>query len=470
MKKRISIAITLCLICTIIGACGKSAPAAEDSKEESAIESEISTAEDSEDSGSSADANESQLDESAEEAEANEPDEVIEFKDYVTGLLEKQLSIEDAEDVMKAKELYENLSEENRAYIDQDWLTKLELVRSRFDAKIMNVYDYDILAKIEQFNMFKAHENVMSIKDYANETETELLCRADEVIQYACYPKTLIVSLPYVSAYNSSALITSTVEETDEYALYTYVYNNNASKDQSKLDGNGYDDGFCQYIENSFTTTEATDDERSYAQKLKENLPDGIAPGNSYSVWLEETGDFIGYGKMSSTIARNINGIDVGRDTQYRSYETMSILIIYGDYNLEFMPDPQVSAFSETEETTEETEEITIEDFKNNHATAENAKPSTTGEENALKMAQNYLQAISFSHDGLVEQLEYEGFSHEEAVFGADNCGADWNEQAAKKAGEYLELMPFSKEQLIDQLVYDGFTQDEAEYGANQAY
>jgi hypothetical protein len=36
-----------------------------------------------------------------------------------------------------------------------------------------------------------------------------------------------------------------------------------------------------------------------------------------------------------------------------------------------------------------------------------------------------------------IKQLEYEGFSHSAAVYGVDNCNADWFEQAVKK-GELL--------------------------------
>ena len=63
--------------------------------------------------------------------------------------------------------------------------------------------------------------------------------------------------------------------------------------------------------------------------------------------------------------------------------------------------------------------------------------------------------------------MEYEGFSAEEATFAADSCGADWNEQAAKKAQDYLNLSSFSRSGLIDQLKYEGFTNDQAEYGAS---
>ncbi len=88
--------------------------------------------------------------------------------------------------------------------------------------------------------------------------------------------------------------------------------------------------------------------------------------------------------------------------------------------------------------------------------------------EQALLQAESYLDTMPFSYTGLIEQLEYEGFTHAEAVYGADNCGADWYEQAVLQAERYLELMSFSRQGLIDQLLYEGFTQDQAVYGAEQ--
>ncbi len=87
------------------------------------------------------------------------------------------------------------------------------------------------------------------------------------------------------------------------------------------------------------------------------------------------------------------------------------------------------------------------------------------GKINALKKAQDYLAFSSFSHKGLVEQLEFEGFTNEEANYGADNCGADWNEQAAKKAQNYLDFSSFSRDGLIEQLEFEGFTHEQALYG-----
>lgn len=93
-------------------------------------------------------------------------------------------------------------------------------------------------------------------------------------------------------------------------------------------------------------------------------------------------------------------------------------------------------------------------------------KEPTMGEKNALSKAKSYLNYTAFSYKGLIEQLEYEGFSNEESTYGADNCGADWNEQAAKKAKSYMDYSSFSKSGLIEQLEYEGFTNEQAQYGA----
>jgi hypothetical protein len=93
------------------------------------------------------------------------------------------------------------------------------------------------------------------------------------------------------------------------------------------------------------------------------------------------------------------------------------------------------------------------------------ADTRTLGERNAARKALDYLRFMPFSRDGLIKQLEYEGFTHQEAVYGVDQSGANWNEQAALKAEEYLKLMSFSRSGLIDQLEYEGFTPQQAEYG-----
>lgn len=94
----------------------------------------------------------------------------------------------------------------------------------------------------------------------------------------------------------------------------------------------------------------------------------------------------------------------------------------------------------------------------------------TAGERNALDKAYRYLNSSAFSKSGLMEQLEYEGFTKSEAKYAVNNCGANWKEQAAKKAEQYLKNQSFSKSGLIEQLEYEGFTAKQARYGANKAY
>lgn len=91
----------------------------------------------------------------------------------------------------------------------------------------------------------------------------------------------------------------------------------------------------------------------------------------------------------------------------------------------------------------------------------------TTSQKNALQAANSYLSYTAFSYDGLISQLEYEQYSHEDAVYAADNCGADWNAQAVKMARQYLDYTSFSRNGLIDQLEYEGFTPEQAAYGAD---
>ena len=109
---------------------------------------------------------------------------------------------------------------------------------------------------------------------------------------------------------------------------------------------------------------------------------------------------------------------------------------------------------------------------KKNHSYTNNnlSETLTPGERNALQRAKDYINIMPFSYSGLIDQLEYEGFLHNEAVYGADHCGADWKQQAYLKAKQYLEIMTFSYSGLVDQLLYEGFTQEQATYGVERAY
>lgn len=136
--------------------------------------------------------------------------------------------------------------------------------------------------------------------------------------------------------------------------------------------------------------------------------------------------------------------------------------------------DSQSTAQSQT--TTTEPTDAESEDAQQTEQTAapveEPEAPADTmtmGQKNALGTALSYLDYTAFSRSGLIGQLEFEGYSTEDATFAVDNCGADWNEQAALCAQNYLDYTSFSRQGLIDQLVFEGFTQEQAEYGVTAA-
>jgi pyruvate/2-oxoglutarate dehydrogenase complex dihydrolipoamide acyltransferase (E2) component len=84
---------------------------------------------------------------------------------------------------------------------------------------------------------------------------------------------------------------------------------------------------------------------------------------------------------------------------------------------------------------------------------------------NAVRAAENYLSVMAFSRSGLIDQLQFEGYSRNDATVAVDEIDPDWRAQAAAAARQYLSVMPFSRSALIDQLVFDGFSRAEAEFG-----
>ena len=48
---------------------------------------------------------------------------------------------------------------------------------------------------------------------------------------------------------------------------------------------------------------------------------------------------------------------------------------------------------------------------------------ATAGQEQAAKMAESYLDTMAFSRSGLIEQLEYEGFTSQQAEYGVQAVG-----------------------------------------------
>jgi hypothetical protein len=98
----------------------------------------------------------------------------------------------------------------------------------------------------------------------------------------------------------------------------------------------------------------------------------------------------------------------------------------------------------------------------------------TSGQENALRAAENYITMMPFSHAGLIRQLSSsagDGYSKADATFAANHVEADWNAQAVEAAENYLDMMPMSESALIEQLsssAGDQYTPAQAQYAANK--
>ena len=90
------------------------------------------------------------------------------------------------------------------------------------------------------------------------------------------------------------------------------------------------------------------------------------------------------------------------------------------------------------------------------------------GQKNAIREAESYLTYMGFSRKGLIEQLEYEGYSTDDATFAVDNVNVNWNEECFESAQSYLEYMSFSRQGLIDQLEYEGFTSSQIQYAIDK--
>ena len=99
-----------------------------------------------------------------------------------------------------------------------------------------------------------------------------------------------------------------------------------------------------------------------------------------------------------------------------------------------------------------------------------NASAASTGDNEALAAAKQYLSTEPFSAGGLVAQLEFSKFTASQASYGVAHCGANWNTQAYLAAKQYLSTEAFSLSGLITQLEFSKFTVAQATYGARKAY
>jgi SOS response regulatory protein OraA/RecX len=115
-------------------------------------------------------------------------------------------------------------------------------------------------------------------------------------------------------------------------------------------------------------------------------------------------------------------------------------------------------------------EQLEYEGYSTESATMAVDSLSVDWNAQAVATAKSYMSSehLSFSRKGLIEQLEYKGFSTESATMAVDSLSVDWNAQAAATAKSYMssEHLSFSRKGLIEQLEYKGFSTEQAEFGA----
>ena len=71
------------------------------------------------------------------------------------------------------------------------------------------------------------------------------------------------------------------------------------------------------------------------------------------------------------------------------------------------------------------------------------------------------LKVYPYSKEAIINELV------DEVEKVVDSYNIDWNEQALRAAELYLDNMPFSYDELVKQLEYVGFTHDQALYAAD---
>jgi len=87
----------------------------------------------------------------------------------------------------------------------------------------------------------------------------------------------------------------------------------------------------------------------------------------------------------------------------------------------------------------------------------------TESQKSAIRDAQERLENEPFSRQMLIDILaDWDGYSVEDATFGADNSGANWGEQASETVKEFLAIGGYSRKEILDQLELYLFTQEQS--------
>lgn len=91
---------------------------------------------------------------------------------------------------------------------------------------------------------------------------------------------------------------------------------------------------------------------------------------------------------------------------------------------------------------------------------------ATENQQKALDKANEYVDTLPLSHDGLIKQLEYDGYTTDVATYAADNCSVNWNKEAKEMAEQYMDSTTYTYKEMVQQLEAEGFTKKQAKFGA----
>lgn len=120
----------------------------------------------------------------------------------------------------------------------------------------------------------------------------------------------------------------------------------------------------------------------------------------------------------------------------------------------------------ESKITSSASESKTESKVESSKSASENDVPTQYQE--VLDEAKSFIEFGEYSYSGLIEILEFVGYSNDEAEFAALNCNADWNNEAVQCAESYLDFKNMTKDELYGQLEYEGFTKEQISYALSK--
>ena len=97
-----------------------------------------------------------------------------------------------------------------------------------------------------------------------------------------------------------------------------------------------------------------------------------------------------------------------------------------------------------------------------NGAKAAESSGGQSGASSAVEVAKKYVDSGNYSYSALIDKLQQDGFSTADAEYAANNCGADWNKMASDEAKALIGSGTYTKDELIDKLIFKGYTFEQA--------